>query len=410
MVHPRACTRGRRGGGGDVPAPVPSSPTPQAATRSTPARSKRSRPSKGTTQSIAAKSPKFNQRVTASTRSRRRSSARRLRALMRPSADAAGRSVSSTRLALHRPSREGLFEITSVYVNRVPIDFSEQPEYIARCERLASIDLRQQVLAESLPQKAERVAHDLENGRKDGEVVGAIVVDCCGFGEPGLEIGIVRDQQERDETLARIRIANGTMREAGGIELLAMIGRIEDRGVREIDLEQLPEETVHRPADRVTVGVDTGCHGGPAVGLRHGGTTMSRVRRIRLVVWKMGTVLVHIDEIRSVTFELLAHHLERFEVQRGRGRVLDHHELVDPLRLFDGHIILKATSVLVFGGLCVDVHGPEAGLSGVLPDERVCSHRVDQVVSGTSKPENGVRILAAVAARRCQAEIGYPVP
>src|SRR5204862_3278421 len=109
-----------------------------------------------------------------------------------------------------------------------------------------------------------------------------------------------------------------------------------------------------------------------------------------LVVWKMGAVLVHIDEIRGVTFELLAHHLERFEVQRGRGAVLDHHELVDPLHLFDGHIILKATSVLVFRGLCVDVHGPEAGLSGVLPDERVCSHRVDQVVSGTPKPENGV--------------------
>ena len=275
---------------------------------------------------------------------------------------------------------------------------------------MLGIDLRQQVLAESLPHEAERIPHDLENGRKDGEVAGAIVVDCRGFGEPGLEIGIARDQQEPDEPLARIRIAHGTMREAGGVELLAMIGRIEDRAVREIDLEQLLEETVHRPGDRIAVGVDTGCHGVPTIGLRHGRTKTNRVRRIRLVVWKMGAVLVHIDEMRGVTFELLAHHLERFEVQRGRGGVLDHHELVDPLHLFDGHIILKATSVLVFGGLCVDVHGPEAGLSGVLPDERARSHRVDQVVSGTSKPENDVGILAAVAARRCQAEIGYPVP
>jgi len=35
---------------------------------------------------------------------------------------------------------------------------------------------------------------------------------------------------------------------------------------------------------------------------------------------------------------------------------------------------------------------------------------VDQVVSGTSKPDDGVGILAAIAARRCQAEIGDPVP
>ena len=140
--------------------------------------------------------------------------------------------------------------------------------------------------------------------------------------------------------------------------------------------------------------------------LAHGRLEQTRVVRVALIVGEMRAVLVGVDQHRLVRLDLVHHDVEQMVVEpRRRDVFAERVETVDVARFRRGHEVLQLAGVVIEAGLAVDIDGAEARLLGELPQRRLAQHGAPDGVLLGAETQDGVGIVAAVAAGHRRAEV-----